>query len=124
MKNILEKFYNPKSKSDDDFIFKIIVMCCIILFAIKIAPKTLQNDTFYTLKIGEYIMQNGVSDLTKDMYSWHNLPYTYPHWLYDLSMYLIYNYLGGQLRSIYFNYNFYSNFGWSYIFNKFQNFKK
>ena len=61
----------------------------------------MQNDTFYTIKIGEYIAQNGISNLTEDNYSWHELPYTYPHWLYDLGIYLIYN-LGGQ-TGIYFS---------------------
>ena len=28
------------------------------------------------------------------MYSWHNIPYTYPHWLYDLGIYVIYNFFG------------------------------
>ena len=33
----------------------------------------------------------------KDPFSWHeNLEYTYPHWLYDVGIYLIYN-IGGQL---------------------------
>lgn len=75
--------------------FNIIAAICIILFCVSIAPKILQNDTFYTIKIGEYIYNNGISDLTKDMYSWHELPYTYPHWLYDLGMFIIYN-IGGQ----------------------------
>ena len=54
----------------------------------------LQNDTFYTIAIGEYIYNNGVSDLTQDLYSWHGLPYTYPHWLYDLGIFVIYNTFG------------------------------
>ena len=44
--------------------------------------------------IGEYIYNNGVSDLTTDNFSWHELPYTYPHWLYDLMMFVIYNSFG------------------------------
>lgn len=74
--------------------FNIIAILCIILFCASIAPKVLQNDTFYTIKVGEYIYQNGIANLTTDLYSWHDLPYTYPHWLYDLSMYLIYNQFG------------------------------
>ena len=60
----------------------------------SISPKTLQNDTFYTVTIGDYIYNNGISDLTTDIYSWHELPYTYPHWLYDLGMFIIYNNFG------------------------------
>ena len=36
--------------------FEIIAIILIILFAISISPKTLQNDTFYTIKIGELIV--------------------------------------------------------------------
>ena len=64
------------------------------MFGAAISPKTLQNDTFYTITIGEYIYNNGTSDLTTDLYSWHELPYTYPHWLYDLSIYIVYNIFG------------------------------
>ena len=71
-------------------IFTIIAIICLVVYCSSITPKTLQNDTFYTVKIGEYLFENGIGDLTKDMYSWHSLPYTYPHWLYDLGSYLIY----------------------------------
>lgn len=68
-----------------------IFLICILCFAL--APVTLQNDTFYTIKIGELISQNGIDML--DHFSWHsNLPYTYPHWGYDLIMYQIYNHFG------------------------------
>ena len=79
-----------------NIIFDIGVVLSIILYAIAIAPKTLQNDTYYTIPIGEYISQNGIWNLTEDIFSWHELPYTYPHWLYDLMMYYIYN-IGGHL---------------------------
>ena len=85
---------NNKSKTLQSIIFHIVAVMCISIFCFAIAPKTLQNDTFYTLKIGEYIYNNGISDLTQDLYSWHELPYTYPHWFYDLSMFLIYNSFG------------------------------
>ena len=75
-------------------IFNIIAVICIAVFCFAISPKTLQNDTFYTIKIGEYIYNNGIGDLTTDLYSWHELPYTYPHWLYDLMIFVIYNSFG------------------------------
>ncbi len=84
-----------KLSKKSNLIFHIIAILCISMYCIAIAPKVLQNDTFYTLKIGEYIYNNGVSNLTEDLYSWHELPYTYPHWLYDLGMFIIYN-IGGQ----------------------------
>ena len=59
------------------------------ILAISLVNKTLQNDTFYTIKIGESIFKNGIDML--DHFSWHlNLPYTYPHWLYDCFIYVIY----------------------------------
>ena len=75
-------------------IFHIIAVICIVLFGCAIAPKCLQNDTYYTIAIGEYIYNNGISDLTQDIYSWHELPYTYPHWLYDLGIFIVYNAFG------------------------------
>ena len=69
-------------------LFNIVAIVCILLFCAALAPKTLQNDTYYTIKIGEYIFNNGIGDLTEDLYSWHELPYTYPHWLYDLMVFL------------------------------------
>ncbi len=83
-----------KLEKSKNVIFSIVVVLSIVLFAIAIAPKTLQNDTFYTIKIGQYIAENGIWNLTTDTFSWHELPYTYPHWLYDLGIYLIYHFFG------------------------------
>ena len=67
----------------------------IIILCIGISPKTLQNDTYYTIKIGEYVLENGITMV--DPFSWHeNLEYTFPHWLYDVMIYSIYN-IGGML---------------------------
>ena len=75
--------------------FNVMAIILIILFAISLTPVTLQNDTFYTIKIGEYIMENGIT--MQDPFSWHeNLPYTFPHWAYDVATYLIYS-VGGYL---------------------------
>ena len=71
--------------------FNILAIITIIIFCFALTPKTLQNDTFYTIKIGEDIINNNGIDM-KDHYSWHeNLPYTYPHWAYDCGIYLIYH---------------------------------
>ena len=75
--------------------FNILAILAIIIFCVAISPISLQNDTFYTVKIGEHIMQNGID--MQDPFSWHEgLAYTYPHWLYDVIMYLIYS-LGGWM---------------------------
>ena len=79
-----------KSEKKSKIIFTVLAILCIAMFCFAITPKTLQNDTYYTVKIGEYIFQNGVSNLTEDLYSWHDLPYTYPHWLYDLGTYIVF----------------------------------
>ena len=69
--------------------FTIVAIVLIAIFCICVTPITLQNDTYYTIKIGELIKNNGI-DMT-DHFSWHeNLSYTYPHWLYDLCTYFIY----------------------------------
>lgn len=75
--------------------FNIIAVILIILFAISISPKTLQNDTFYTIKIGELIVKNKNIDMLEHFSRHSNLKYTYPHWLYDVIIYLIYN-IGGM----------------------------
>lgn len=75
--------------------FHVVIAILLIIYCISIAPKGLQNDTFYTIKVGEYISQNGIGNLRTDPFSWHELPYTFPHWLYDLSIFGIYS-LGGM----------------------------
>ena len=81
-------------KKHKETIFMIMAIVCIIIFGIALAPIELQNDTFYTIKIGQYIMENGISEY--DPFSWHEaLPYTFPHWLYDVVIGSIYN-LGGM----------------------------
>lgn len=72
--------------------FNIIAVLCIIIFCATIAPITLQNDTYYTISIGQHILENGID--MHDPFSWHNIPYTYPHWGYDVFIYLIYSAFG------------------------------
>ena len=69
--------------------FNILAVIMIMIFCFALTPKTLQNDTYYTIKIGEHITQNGID--MKDQFSWHeDLPYTYPHWAYDLATYEVF----------------------------------
>lgn len=70
----------------------------IIMLCATFTVRTFQNDTFYTIKIGESILENGID--MKDHFSWHqDLDYTYPHWLFDIIVYKIYD-LGG-LNALY-----------------------
>lgn len=79
-------------------IFIIISILSIVIFSIALAPVELQNDTFYTIKIGEHILNNGID--MQDPFSWHeNLIYTYPHWAYDVLIYFVY--AVGGLTGIY-----------------------
>jgi len=74
--------------------FDVMAIILIIIFSVAITPVTLQNDTFYTIKIGEYIQENGIT--MQEPFSWHeNLEYTFPHWAYDVLIYLIYS-IGGM----------------------------
>lgn len=86
-----------KLDKNNEKIFGVLAIILIILFAISLSPKTLQNDTFYTVTIGKLITENGID--MQDHFSWNELPYTYPHWLYDVGMHFIYN-IGGW-NSIY-----------------------
>ena len=80
-------------EKDVNIRFNVLAIILIIIFCFAMSPVTLQNDTFYTVKIGEHIMENGID--MKDPFSWHeDLDYTYPHWLYDVITYLIYSAFG------------------------------
>ncbi|MGN1297932.1 MAG: hypothetical protein ACI4VH_05910 [Clostridia bacterium] len=82
-----------QKKISSNIKFTILAIVLIAIFCVALTPVTLQNDTYYTIKIGEHITQNGVD--MQDPFSWHeDLEYTYPHWLYDLITYLIYNTFG------------------------------
>lgn len=73
--------------------FAILAIVLITIFSIALTPRSLQNDTFYSIKIGEHIKNVGID--MQDPFSWHeNLAYTYPHWLYDFLTYLIYSAFG------------------------------
>ena len=73
--------------------FIIMAIICICLLSVVIVPKGLQNDTFYTIKLGELILKNGID--MQEHFAWHEgLPYTYPHWLYDVGLYFISNNFG------------------------------
>lgn len=83
----------PKKGLSKQAKFHILAVILIAILCFALTPRTLQNDTYYTVAIGKLITENGI-DL-KDHFSWHyNLPYTYPHWLYDVGIYLIHS-IGG-----------------------------
>jgi len=74
--------------------FHIIIIFAIILLTIATVPKTLQEDTFYMVKVGEYICQNGIQVIENriEPFAWQEgMMYTYPHWLLDIIFYLIFS---------------------------------
>lgn len=77
----------------------IIAIIAIIILCIAITPKTLQEDTYYLIKVGEYIVKNGV-DQSVEPFAFHEgLPYTYPHCLFSVLIYVIYTI--GNFKGIY-----------------------
>ena len=88
MKSKVKKNVNKRNA-----VFNTLAIVCIIMFCIAISPVTMQNDTYYTVKICEDILNYGIDG--EDHYSWHeDLAYEYPHWLYDVIMNFIYK-IGG-----------------------------
>ncbi len=70
--------------------FHVMAVICILIFCFALTPKSFQNDTYYTIAIGKHIAETKTVDM-QDPFSWHeNLPYTYPHWAYDLGTYYVY----------------------------------
>ena len=92
-KNTNKKQMTDKDKKMLNIAFNILAIFCIAIFCIALTPKTFQNDTFYTVKVGQCIRQYGIDG--QDHFSFIDLPYTYPHWLYDVIMSLIFDFLGG-----------------------------
>ena len=95
MDTIQNNIQEEKMKNKKTMIVASIIM--IIMICAAFTVKTFQNDTYYTIKIGESILEHGID--MKDHFSWHELSYTYPHWLFDVIVYKIYD-LGG-LNAIY-----------------------
>ena len=52
--------------------FNIIIILMITLFAIATIPRTFQEDTYYMIKVGEYISNNGMQVIENriEPFSW------------------------------------------------------
>lgn len=62
----------------------------IAIITISIVPKAFQNDTFFNISIGKYILENGID--MQEHFSWiSGLKYTYSHWAFDIIIYIIYS---------------------------------
>ena len=76
-----------------NILYNVLVFISFAVIAYIIPKLFFQNDTFYSIKIGESITKYGVDMI--DHFSFiANLSYTYPHWLFDLIIYGIYNLFG------------------------------
>ena len=67
MKNIEKKQKNKEKKEDSAKIraikFNILAVVAIVIFCMSLCPITLQNDTYYTIKIGEHIVNTKTVDM-------------------------------------------------------------
>lgn len=71
-----------------NIVIHIIQILLIIFFTIAIVPKTFQNDTYFTISLGENIINEGISKEEKLV--WHEgLEFTNPRWLFDVIIYLL-----------------------------------
>ena len=71
----------------------IILLLALIIFTISIIHKGMQNDVFFTIKTGEYILKNGINDI--EPFTFHNnLKFTKLRWGFDILIYLIYSLSG------------------------------
>lgn len=75
---------------------KIINIVCILIlciFAISCVEKTFQNDTFFTIALGERTVKYGIEEY--DQLVWHdNLKFIHLRWLFDVVIYSLNNEFG------------------------------
>ena len=68
----------------------ILYILLIILFSASLAPKTFQNDTFFTIAGGQNTLKNGLEKI--DQLTWHeNLEFTNPRYVFNIIIALLYN---------------------------------
>lgn len=59
-----------------------IILICISILTFSVVKKTFENDAFYTIALGELVLENGI-DMQDHFCFVKGLSYTYPHWLFD-----------------------------------------
>ena len=71
----------------------IVLSICIAILTATAIHKTLENDTFFTIPTGNYILQHGVDEV--EPFTWHeNLKFTKLRWGFDVLVASIYNISG------------------------------
>lgn len=76
-----------KKLSKKEFLFYSLI---IIIFIVGIVHREFQNDTFFNISIGKYILENGI-DMQEHWAFTPDLTYTFSHWAFDIVTYLVYN---------------------------------
>jgi len=78
-----------------NIIIHLIQIILIIIFSISLINKTVQNDTFFTIALGERVLEYGIEKEEKLV--WHEgLEYTNSRWLFDVTVSKIYNFFDWQ----------------------------
>lgn len=74
-------------------IIHIIQILIIAIFIISLVPKEFQNDTFFSIALGENYLKEGINE--KEQLVWHEgLEYTNSRWLFDITITKLYNIFG------------------------------
>jgi hypothetical protein len=81
------KHFKLKDLANYQYIYAI-----LLIIAIKIGLFSYDNDFWFTINQGKYVLENGFP--TKAIYSIHNIPFLYQSWGTGTLFYLIYNKLG------------------------------
>jgi hypothetical protein len=69
------------------------IIIIFLIFVLVISPRAMQNDTFWSIKVGEKIVKEGIFGI--DEFSIHeDLYYVAHHFLTDVLIYLLYNFAG------------------------------
>lgn len=79
-----------------------VILICISVLTFSMVRKTFENDTFYTIAIGDIVLENGV-DMKDHFCFLSGLDYTYPHWLFDSTIaafYRVWDFFGVYLFTI------------------------
>lgn len=71
----------------------IVILLLIVIFTMSVVQKMFQNDTFFSITLGQRILENGFE--SEEKLVWHEgMKFVNPRWLFDVSMAQIYNCFG------------------------------
>lgn len=82
-----------KSKLNDvkTVIVEILFIVSLVLITCSFIDKSLENDTFFTINTGNYILKNGINEI--EPFTFHeNLKFIKLRWAFDLIVAIIYNF--------------------------------